>query len=312
MDTTLKFGIEIETINCTRPVLAQAVATAIPGALLDGARVTGPDGRSWQVVADGSLSGAANGEIVSPILTYADLPTLQAVVRAVRAAGARVDQSCGIHVHVDGARFDARTLGNLVKLVHKQERLIEMSLGIQERRLGQYCRPVDAAFLTTLVNRRPATLDALRAAWYGRDHEHASRYHHSRYRGINLNSFFFRGTVEFRLFEGSLHAGEIKSYVQFALALAEKALRIRNAPAARRAYNLENPKYAMRTFLLGLGLIGDEFKTARFHLLKRLPGNAAWWGDGRSRGRVCQDAPAPADAGPAAPAAATEPAQPTA
>jgi hypothetical protein len=311
MDTTLKFGIEIETIGCTRHALALAIARVLPGATLAGDRVIAVDGRIWQVVADGSLSGAENGEIVSPILTYADLPTLQTVVRAVRAAGARVDASCGIHVHVDGARFDARTLGNLVKLVHKQERLIEMSLGIQERRLGRFCRPVDAEFLTTIVERRPATLEAFRAAWYGRDHEHASRYHHSRYRGINLNSFFYRGTVEFRLFEGSLHAGEIKSYIQLALALAEKALRIRSAPAARRAYNLDNPKYAMRTFLLGLGMIGDEFKTARFHLLKRLPGNAAWWGDGRSRGPARQDA-APQPAAPATGEPAAEGAPPTA
>ena len=181
MDTTLKFGIEIETINCPRPVLAQAIATVIPGAQLDGACVTGPDGRTWQVVNDGSLSGCVNGEIVSPILTYADIPTLQAIVRAVRAAGARVDASCGIHVHVDGARFDARSLANLIKLVHKQERLIEMSLGMQVRRLAQYCRPVDADFLATIERRPPTTIDALRTAWYGRDHAHASRYHHSRY-----------------------------------------------------------------------------------------------------------------------------------
>jgi hypothetical protein len=298
MDTTLKFGIEIETIGCSHPVLAKAIATAIPGSRFDHARVTAPDGRTWQVVADGSLSGYVNGEIVSPILTYADLPTLQAVVRAVRAAGARVDESCGVHVHVSSERFDARTLGNLVKLVHKQERLIEMSLGIQERRLGRYCRPVDQAFLDTLVRRPPTTLEALRTAWYGHNNQHPTRYCSSRYRGVNLNSYFLRGTVELRLFEGSLHAGEIKTYVQFALALATKALRIRSAPAARRAYNLDNPKYAMRTFLLGLGMIGDEFKSARFHLLKRLPGNAAWWGDGQSRGRAGQAA-AGAPAGPA-------------
>ena len=38
----------------------------------------------------------------------------------------------------------------------------------------------------------------------------------------------------------------------------------------------ENPKYAMRTWLLRLGFIGEEFETARMHLTKRLPGNAAW------------------------------------
>ena len=38
----------------------------------------------------------------------------------------------------------------------------------------------------------------------------------------------------------------------------------------------ENPKYAMRTWLLRLGFIGDEFKTAREILTKRLDGDTAF------------------------------------
>ena len=284
MDKMLKFGIEIETVGASKHALASAIARAAGGTVAgyDELAVTTPDGRTWRVVRDGSLTSGQNGEVVSPILTYDDLPLLQSVVRALRGAGARVDTSCGIHVHVDASRFDAPALVRLVKLVHKQERLIEMSLGIQERRLGRYCRPIDPAFLARVDGREVRALSTLQRAWYNGSAQ-PTRYHETRYRGVNLNSFFLRGTVEFRLFEGSLHAGEVKTYVQFALALASKALRSKAAHAQRRDYNLTNPKYAMRTFLLGLGLIGEEFKTARHHLLKRLPGNSAWWGDGRSR-----------------------------
>lgn len=38
----------------------------------------------------------------------------------------------------------------------------------------------------------------------------------------------------------------------------------------------ENPKYAMRTWLLRLGFIGEEFATARDLLTKRLDGDAAF------------------------------------
>ena len=38
----------------------------------------------------------------------------------------------------------------------------------------------------------------------------------------------------------------------------------------------ENPKYAMRTWLLRLGFIGDEFKTARDILTRRLAGDASF------------------------------------
>ncbi len=38
----------------------------------------------------------------------------------------------------------------------------------------------------------------------------------------------------------------------------------------------ENPKYAMRTWLLRLGFIGEEFATARDLLTHRLAGDAAF------------------------------------
>ena len=38
----------------------------------------------------------------------------------------------------------------------------------------------------------------------------------------------------------------------------------------------ENPKFAMRTWLLRLGFIGEEFATAREILIRNLSGNAAF------------------------------------
>ena len=45
---------------------------------------------------------------------------------------------------------------------------------------------------------------------------------------------------------------------------------------SRKPQQNENPKYAMRTWLLRLGFIGDEFKTARELLTRRLDGDAAF------------------------------------
>ena len=46
--------------------------------------------------------------------------------------------------------------------------------------------------------------------------------------------------------------------------------------ASRTKTQSRNEKYTFRTWLLRLGLIGNEFKTARQHLLKNLDGNIAW------------------------------------
>lgn len=289
---TLQFGVEIETVGISRQALALAIHQVVAGTTgsttmdPDGSwRATDTQGRAWRVVRDGSLSGGENsGEIVSPVLGYDDIELLQQVVRAVRAAGARADETTGIHVHVGARQFDAKSIANLVKTVHKQERLLEHALGVSERRLARYCRPIDSAFLQRLEARPPRTLQDVSAAWYGRRDATPSRYDSSRYHGLNLNSFFFRGTIEFRYFNGTLHAGAVKAYIQFVLALAAKALRAKTASSKRREFSVATAKYDWRVFLVShLGLIGDEFKTARLHLTKHLAGSAAWKGERRDR-----------------------------
>ena len=71
-----------------------------------------------------------------------------------------------------------------------------------------------------------------------------------------------------------LHAGQLKSYIQLCLALSQMAKEVRTA--SPKPQQTENPKYAMRTWLLRLGFIGDEFKTARDILTKRLAGDTAF------------------------------------
>jgi len=303
MMNTLKYGIEIETVGLDRPSLARAIHAATGGTVAndyEGCRVTMADGRSWKVVRDASLSGGErSGEIVSPILTYADLELLQEVVRSVRAAGAKADPSTGIHIHVDGAGLDARSTTNLVKLVFKQERILESALGVSTQRLNSYCRPIEQTFIARLEERRPRTMAELRDAWYGHRNARPTRYDSSRYHGLNLNSLFFRGTVEYRYFNGTLHAGEVKAYVQLVLALTAKAMKARAASSSKRTCDPATAKYDFRVFLLHLGLIGPEFKTARLHLLKRLGGSAAWKGERRDRRRATPASPAEAPQGDA-------------
>jgi len=135
----INFGVEIETVKRTRERVARAIHSVVGGevrhtgrpASFDPWEVVDDQGRTWKVVSDGSLinvPGHLRAEVVSPVLAYADIPTLQEVIRAVRRSGARVDEKCGIHVHVDATPFDGRTLGNLAKIIYKQEPLILTAL----------------------------------------------------------------------------------------------------------------------------------------------------------------------------------------
>jgi len=280
----LTFGIEIETIGRTRNAVAKSIQQVVGGRIehiadvYDTWQVVDNRGRAWQTKSDASLSASRSqqAEVVSPILRYEDMDELQEVVRSIRRCGAKVDASCGIHIHVGSAPFDAKALTNLVKMVNKQERLIEYALGVSETRRSRWCRSIDESFIQNLERRRPRNLDAINAAWYGRHNNRPQHYDSSRYRGVNLHSVWFRGTIEFRWFDATLHAGKVKAYIQFILALANKALSSRSASSSKRTFDPSTAKYDFRVFLLRLGMIGDEFKTARLHLLSRFEGSSAW------------------------------------
>jgi len=280
----LTFGIEIETIKQTRQTVAKAIQSVVgatvqhEGLGYDAWTVKDAKGRSWKVVMDASLNADREhqAEIVSPILKAEDIAEMQEVVRAVRAAGAKVDTSCGIHIHIGADRFNPQAVTNLVKMVNKQEELIYAALAVAPSRKAAYAKPVDANFLRKIETRKPARMDDLNVAWYGQLNRNPVHYDNSRYHGVNLHNVWYRGTVEFRWFEATLHAGRTKAYLQFCLAVAAKALNGRAASSRKRDFDPQSAKYDFRVFLLHLGLIGDEFKTARKHLMANMPGDAAF------------------------------------
>lgn len=283
----LRYGIEIETVKRTREQIAWAIHSVVGGHVrhigapssYDPWEVEDLRGRKWKVVNDASLTNAPShlrAELVSPVLTYDDLEQLQEVVRAIRKAGGKINSQCGIHIHIDAEPFDGRKLGNLAKVVYKQEPLILHALGINSDRLRRYTRPVSDELIQNIERHRPKTKAQLNRIWYGYHNNQPQHYDNTRYHGVNLHNVWYRGTVEFRWFEATLHAGKIKAYLQFCLGIAAKALNGRAASSRKRDFDPQSAKYDFRVFLLHLGLIGDEFKTARLHLMKNMPGDAAF------------------------------------
>ena len=292
---TQRFGIEIELTGITRKEAAECIKKQMNSMVINylgGSygtyHVMDSLGRTWKVVSDSSIDAQKKSgkeiisadrdyevELVSPILTYEDIAPLQEMVRALREAGALVNKSCGIHIHIDAAPHTPTTLKNLVNLMASKEDLLYKSLEIDPARL-KYCKKVNEELIQAINKNKPKTLQALADIWY-QDYELESRdrhYHQSRYHGLNLHSTFTTGTVEFRLFNSSTHAGKIKAYIQFCLALSNQALSQKTA-SAKRTYT-DNEKYTFRCWMLRLGLNGDEFKTCRLHFLANLTGNSAW------------------------------------
>lgn len=248
------------------------------------------EGREWKFQKDVSIAGpdSEKCELVTPILTYADMETLQELIRRLRKAGAKSDASrgCGVHIHIGAKGHTPQTLRNLANIMASHEMLLASALDLDQGRMHRYCRTVDQRFLDQLNRKKPSTMAQLADVWYGSQNANYGRsqhYNDSRYHMLNLHATFTKGTVEFRLFQfdepadgkrNGLHAGQLKSYIQLCLALSQMAKMVRTA--SPKPQQTENPKYAMRTWLLRLGFIGEEFETARDILTRRLSGDAAF------------------------------------
>ena len=292
-------GVEVEMNNIERSRAAKVAATYFgTGRYENTASRNGyyswsawdSQGREWKFQRDVSIAGpdSEKCEMVTPILTYEDMDTLQELIRQLRHAGAKSDatRGCGVHIHIGAKGHTPQTLRNLANIMASHENLLADALDLDRGRMSHYCRTVDPRFLDQLNRKKPRTMAQLADVWYGSQGENYGRSQHyngSRYHMLNLHATFTKGTIEFRLFQfdapadgkqNGLHAGQLNSYIQLCLALSQMAKEVRTA--SPKPQQNENPKYAMRTWLLRLGFIGDEFKTARDLLTKRLDGDAAF------------------------------------
>ena len=248
------------------------------------------EGREWKFQRDVSIKAKNSNEqteLVTPILTYADIENLQELLRRLRQNKAKSDPAhmCGVHIHIGKADHTPQTLRNLANLMASHESLLISALRIDKNRIGRYCQTVDEKFLERLNKEKPRTMNALADIWYETqaNHSRTSHYNSSRYHCLNLHATFTKGTIEFRMFQfanktderkGGIHCGELKSYIQLCLALSQMAKDAKSA--SPKEPQRENPKFAMRTWLMRMGFIGEEFKTAREVLTRNLDGDAAF------------------------------------
>lgn len=290
------FGVEVEMTGITREKAARLVAGVLgttpshPESNCYHTRtIADQAARKWKIMRDSSITPIRNDdtsepldeyrvEFVTPPLNYSDIELLQNIIRKLRENGAKAHSSCGIHIHVDGANHTAVSLRRLVNFMTARQDLIYEALQIGDRE-SNWCHKLNKTLLDAMKKDKNLTKEKAEEIWYSRandgycggiDHQH---YNATRYHGVNLHSFFTKGTVEFRLFNSTLHAGKIKAYIQFCLAVSAWAITSQEKIVFRSmdGYTPEQKVTIMRNILTHrLGLYGDEFKTCRLHLMTPL------------------------------------------
>ena len=295
------FGVEIEMTGITREEAARALADYFEttphhhGYTYDSWIVKDPSGKEWKLMSDSSIQGerlTEDGyvldnsrdywvEMVTPKMTYDELPRLQECMRRVKSIGAKVNDSCGLHVHVDASNHNRQSLKNLIGIMYSKEDILFKALRVNELRAAKWCQKVREPMLKKarqLSADETSDLTLLENIWYegfenqGRDrHDH---YNHSRYYALNLHSVFYRGTVEWRCFNSTLNPDRAAAYVNLCLAISAQAIAQRST--VMKKTRSDNELFTFRVWLVRLGLNGNEFKETRNQLLANLDGDRAW------------------------------------
>lgn len=209
-------GVEVEMNNITRNKAAKIAAEFFgTGRYENTADRNGyctwsaydEQGREWKFQKDVSIAGpdSEKCEMVTPILNYSDIETLQELIRRLRKAGAKSDSTrgCGVHIHIGAKGHTAQTLRNLANIMASHESLLSEALNLDGDRIRRYCRTVDTRFLEQVNRRKPKTMSELADVWYKSHDENYGRSHHyngSRYHMLNLHATFTKGTVDYSLY----------------------------------------------------------------------------------------------------------------
>lgn len=280
----MTFGVELECYGEDRngAIARAALAT---GGRFSNEGVVLPDGRLWVAKGDCSIEPRRplrqiGLEMASPICTYQDLPMVQSVTRALWETGYRVNNSCGLHVHVGVPGLDALMVRALLGFWHRFQDNLIVAAGTEGAGRLRYAQRLPQAVLEKARDLQLRHgLGNVAGLWYAADPARphpgavlnggASRHSDTRYRSLNLHSAFVRGTVEFRLWNGTLHAGKVRAAVVDSMAIVALAARRRDLETVTALERRPAPvslEVWRRCLRRRLGLTGPEARNVIRHL----------------------------------------------
>ena len=165
------------------------------------------------------------------------------------------DEPINLEVGIPLEGYDGRSLRNFMHIIYSKQPLIKKALGFEEDLVSkEVIKALDVKPMVTLEHFQRA-LEGVSCP------------------GIDFD--FEKETITFKLGPNGDDPDKVKAATQL-LGLANLSARRLKRNAAAKVTPTDNEKYTFRTWLVRLGMIGDEYKTARNVLLKNLSGNSAF------------------------------------
>lgn len=203
-EKSLTFGVEIEC-NVRR---GEVEHFATPAFNYCYEHYNHTDNRSYyKFVTDGSVRGESPIECVSPILddTADGFKSLQNALQVLNRAGASVNRTCGLHVHVGVSDYSTSEIVSIYKNYQRLERVIDSFMAPSRRGNEAYYAQSITGYDFDTCN---STDDIVRLLG-------------GRYFKVNPMAYGRHRTIEFRQHQGSVDYNKISMWVKFCCKLVE-------------------------------------------------------------------------------------------
>jgi len=225
------FGVEAEFFGITPQVAIDALAQVGITATYEG--YTHSVMPNWKIVTDVSVNSQGTGEgrgleLVSPILRGTEgLKEMTKALNALRGAGAKVNKTCGLHVHVGMDGLNGSQIMKIVEMYASNENNINQLVSESRRGSNHYCKLLSRrANYQTSNYTQLSNLTSPLSATSNRVNPEIARLTQGtdRYFTVNVQSYAKYGTVEFRQHQGTLNGGKATTWVKFLLGLIETSV----------------------------------------------------------------------------------------
>lgn len=209
-NASLRFTIdvEIECYNLNKSAVLAALRAESVNAIETGYNHTDYTD-TYKLGYDGSISGSNGCEVVSPILH--NLSSLKKVCKVINEAGAKVNKSCGLHVHFGAESFTIAQWVRIIRNYAALESIIDSFMPMSRRGdNNQYCRSI-VARANNCINASDM-------------YDIYEAFGHDRYRKVNVMAYRGHKTIEFRHHSGTTDFTKIENWINFLRGLLEYSI----------------------------------------------------------------------------------------
>lgn len=201
---TREFGVEIEAFGVDKEILSAKLREA--GILVEIQGYNHNTQSCWKIVRDGSVHGTNPFELVSPILKGEEgLNELKKVCDVLETLEAKINKTCGLHIHFNARQFGIKQWRNIYKNYIIFEETIN-SLMPESRRQNNFCKTLRTYDINDCFNK---INEAKTVSQIAKKLNYDSRYYK-----INHQSFARHGSIEFRQHSGTVEYKKISNWIK--------------------------------------------------------------------------------------------------